>query len=233
MASRKRMAGPKRKQAIMEASRPLFAQNGFHGTSVRDIAEAADVSEALLYKHFPSKESLYDEMLDYAGAVSAAAFGKLQEPEAGAEALVVHVYFLVKLILFEVPKLQDQQQWHERLLFHSLLGDDKYARTHFKNIQKMLEGRLNACLEAATANGEIAETQIGNRNKMWFTHHLAMALNLCHMSKEPAFEYDVSREELAEQAVLFCLRGIGMTESAIKEYFQPEKLKAMFERIYE
>ncbi|MBW1815043.1 MAG: helix-turn-helix transcriptional regulator [Deltaproteobacteria bacterium] len=51
-----RMKGVDRKQAIIEAARPLFAQNGFNGTSVRAIAKAAGVSEALLYKHFPSKE---------------------------------------------------------------------------------------------------------------------------------------------------------------------------------
>jgi AcrR family transcriptional regulator len=233
MTIRKRMAGPKRKQAIMEAARPLFAENGFHGTSIRDIARASNVSEALLYKHFPSKEALYDEMIDYAGAVSAAAFDTLQKPEAGAEALVIHVYFMFRLILFEVPKLKDQQHWHERLLFRSLLGDAKYARTHFQSVQKVLEERISACVEAAALKGEIAGNRLGHNIKMWFTHHLAMALNLCHMSDEPAFEYAESREQLAEQAVLFCLRGIGMTESAIEQYFQPQKLKAMFELIYE
>jgi len=229
----KRMAGSMRKQAIMEAARPLFAQNGFHGTSVRDIAKAAEVSEALLYKHFPSKEVLYDEMLDYAGAVSAAAFDRLHDLEAGAEALVVHIYFLVRLILFEVPGLRDQQRWHERLLFRSLLGDAKYARTHFANLQRILEDRIDACFEAAAEAGDLIAAQTGSRNRMWFVHHLAMALNLCHMPDEPAFEYDVSKEKLAEEAVLFCLRGIGMTESAITQHFRPRKLRGMFKRIYE
>ena len=112
MAPRKRMKGSTRKQAIIKAARPLFAQNGFHGTSVRDIAKAADVSEALLYKHFPSKEALYEEMLDYVSMVSAAVFDRLEDLDAGAESLVVHVYFLVRLILFEVPGLQNQQHWH-------------------------------------------------------------------------------------------------------------------------
>lgn len=233
MESRRRMAAPKRKQAIMEAARPLFAQNGLHGTSVRDIAEAADVSEALLYKHFPSKESLYEEMLDYTGEVSAAAFEQLKDLKPGTQTLVIQIYFMVRLILLEVPKMKDQQRWHERLLFHSLLGDARYARTHFLSIQKVLENTINACFDAAVETGEIAPNRLGHSTKMWFAHHLAMALNLCHMSEEPAFEYDVSKEELAEQAVLFCLRGIGMTEPAIEKYFQPQRLKAMFERIYE
>jgi len=171
-------------------------------------------------------------MMNYAGRVSSAALDRLHDLETGTEALVVHIYFLVRLILFEVPKLQDQQRWHERLLFHSLLGDGKYARTHFKSIQKMLEGRINACFASAAEAGDLAAVPIENLNRMWFVHHLAMALNLCHMSGEPAFEYEGSKEKLVEQAVLFCLRGIGMTESAIDRYCRPEKLREMFERIY-
>jgi len=233
MATRKRMTRTNRKQAILEAASPLFAQNGFHGTSVRDIARAADVSEALLYKHFPSKEVMYDEMLDYAGAVSATALDKLQDMQPDTETLVVHIYFLVRVILFEVPGLQEQQRLHERLLFRSLLGDIKYARTHFRNIQDILVDSISACLEAAIEAGDVEENSIGNRNKIWLVHHLAMALNLCHMSDEPAFEYDTSKDELAEQAVLFCLRGIGMKKSAITRHFQPDKLKALFKQTYE
>ena len=233
MASRKRMQGDMRKRAIIEAARPLFARDGFHGTSVRDIAGAADVSEALLYKHFPSKEALYDEVLDYVGMVSAAAYERMQDLEAGTEALVVHVYFLVRLILFEVPGLRSQQHWHERLLFHSLLGNARYARTHFQNLQRIMEDRIGMCFDEAARVGDLVEMPIADRNKMWFIHHLAMALNLCHMPEQPAFQYEGSKEKLAEQAVRFCLRGIGMTESAIARNFRPKKFRAMFRQVFE
>ena len=232
MAAGKRMKASKRKQAIVEAARPLFAQNGFHGTSVRDIARAADVSEALLYRHFVSKEALYDEVLDYAGTVSATAFDELQDMEPGAETLVVQIYFLVRLILFEVPRLKNQQHWHERLLFRSLLGDAKYARNHFANLQRIMDKRINVCFEAAARAGEVTIDPAENRDNMWFVHHLAMALNLCHMSGKPAFEYEMSKDEMAERAVLFCLRGLGMTESAINQHFRSRKLKTMFKSIY-
>jgi hypothetical protein len=68
---------------------------------------------------------------------------------------------------------------------------------------------------------------------MWFVHHLAMALNFCHMSEEPAFEYEGTKDELVEQAVLFCLRGIGMNESAIERTFRPGRLKEIFENLHE
>ena len=233
MAKRKRMPALQRRQAILEASRPLFAQNGFRGTSVRDIARAANVSEALLYKHFASKEEIYEDVMDYAGKVSATGVDQLHDLEPGTEALVAHVYFLVRVILLVVPGLQDEQQWHERILYRSLLGDTKYARTHFQRIRRMVEKRMSRCFDSAAEAGDLEAVPIGNLNRMWFVHHLAMALNFSHMSDEPAFEYEGTREELVEQAVLFCLRGIGMTESAIGRYFRPNRLREIFEHLHE
>ena len=226
------MPALQRRQAIVEASRPLFAQNGFRGTSVRDIARAANVSEALLYKHFASKEEIYEDVMDYAGKVSATGVDQLHDLEPGTEALVAHIYFLVRVILLVVPGLQDEQQWHERILYRSLLGDTKYARTHFQRIRRMVEKRMSRCFDSAAEAGDLEAVPIGNLNRMWFVHHLAMALNFSHMSDEPAFEYEGTREELVEQAVLFCLRGIGMTESAIERYFRPNRLREIFEHLH-
>ena len=41
------------------AARRVFVEKGFYRTTTRELAEAAGVSEALLFKHFPSKEALY------------------------------------------------------------------------------------------------------------------------------------------------------------------------------
>ncbi len=233
MNRKKKMKGYKRRQAILEASRPLFARNGFRGTSVRDIARAANVSEALLYQHFASKEELYEEVMDYTGKVSATGIEKLHDLlEPGTDALVTSIYLLVRLILLEMPRLQEEQHWHERILYRSLLGDTKYARTHFNRLRGILEEGISMCLDSAAGAGDLEHGPIGNLNRMWFVHHLAMALNLCHLSDEPAFEYEGSREELVDQVVLFCLKGIGMTPSAIERAFRPDRLREMFGRLY-
>lgn len=55
-----------RDQEILEAALWLFAENGYHGTSVDDIARAARTSKGGLYFHFPSKGDLFAALLDYA-----------------------------------------------------------------------------------------------------------------------------------------------------------------------
>src|SRR5438309_7515288 len=56
------MSSDERRAAIIRAVRKVFAEKGFHGTTTRELADAAGVSEALLFKHFPNKEALYSAM---------------------------------------------------------------------------------------------------------------------------------------------------------------------------
>ncbi|MBT4089013.1 MAG: TetR/AcrR family transcriptional regulator, partial [Deltaproteobacteria bacterium] len=104
MASKLRMTGEERRLTIMQAAKPLFAMNGFRGTSVKDIAKAADVSEALLYKHFSSKEEIYQEILAYAGDLAIQLYQDLEQLKPGAEKLIIMVYMMFEHILFETPE---------------------------------------------------------------------------------------------------------------------------------
>src|SRR3954466_11284509 len=60
---RTRMTGEQRRQHFIDAALHLFSTSGFRGTSTKAIAEAAGVSEALLFRHFPSKADLYAAIL--------------------------------------------------------------------------------------------------------------------------------------------------------------------------
>lgn len=58
-----RLQAEVRKAEIIEAAASLFAAKGFNGTKTREIAKQARVSEALIFKHFPSKGDLYAAIL--------------------------------------------------------------------------------------------------------------------------------------------------------------------------
>lgn len=62
--SGRRLAGEARSQAIVRSALGLFAREGFDGTTTRQLAHAAGVSEALLFKHFPNKRALYRAILE-------------------------------------------------------------------------------------------------------------------------------------------------------------------------
>jgi AcrR family transcriptional regulator len=76
-----RMHGDDRRKQLLRVAIESFARNGFSGTKTKDIAAAAGVSEAILFRHFATKEDLYHAILDEKEnqAAADADFAKLDE----------------------------------------------------------------------------------------------------------------------------------------------------------
>src|ERR1700749_454209 len=62
-----RLPGPERRRQLIDTAVEVFARNGFHATSMNDIAEAAGVTKPVLYQHFASKRDLYLQLLAEVG----------------------------------------------------------------------------------------------------------------------------------------------------------------------
>jgi len=62
--SRVRMSGKERREQLLDIGRTLFADKGFDGTSVEEIADKANVSKPVVYEHFGGKEGLYAVVVD-------------------------------------------------------------------------------------------------------------------------------------------------------------------------
>src|SRR4030088_1827087 len=90
-----RLDSDERRQTIVDAAVPLFARKGFAGTTTRELAEAAGVSEALLFKHFPSKQVLYREIL-LLGCEGDPALERLAALQPSTATLICMVRFMVR-----------------------------------------------------------------------------------------------------------------------------------------
>jgi AcrR family transcriptional regulator len=55
----RRMTADGRRGQILQGAMELFAEKGFRGTKTREIAQRLGISEALMFKYYPSKEALY------------------------------------------------------------------------------------------------------------------------------------------------------------------------------
>jgi AcrR family transcriptional regulator len=62
--ARVRMTGKERREQLLDVGRRLFAERGFEGTSVEEIAAKAGVSKPVVYEHFGGKEGLYAVVVD-------------------------------------------------------------------------------------------------------------------------------------------------------------------------
>jgi AcrR family transcriptional regulator len=59
-----RMSAGDRRQQILDVAIRLFSQKGFRGTTTKEIALAAGVNEAIIFRHFATKKELYAAILD-------------------------------------------------------------------------------------------------------------------------------------------------------------------------
>lgn len=61
--TKKRLTREERRSQIVEVAYKLFSKKGFNGTTTKEIAMNAHVSEATIFKHFSKKEDLYKEII--------------------------------------------------------------------------------------------------------------------------------------------------------------------------
>src|SRR2546423_3895264 len=123
MKATAKLSAEERRAAIVAAVRKVFADKGFHGTTTRELAEAAGVSEALLFKHFPNKEALYSAMQLSACKDEDPALKQLQALEPSTSTLVAIVHFLFSRKLIGQPDADDDEGIHMRLVFRSVMED--------------------------------------------------------------------------------------------------------------
>src|SRR5437879_4871491 len=168
-----RLSAEQRRTAIVKAALPLFARKGFANTTSRDLAEAAGVSEALIYKHFPSKESLYAEIQNFGCQGATSAFEKIESLEPSSSSLVRVLYILMRSLA--IDKSKDLLGWEtrHRLVLHSCLEDGAFPRYLFNNHFRVCFEKIVACLAAAEAAGELIRSPISKQNRVLFAQHLA------------------------------------------------------------
>jgi AcrR family transcriptional regulator len=216
-----RLDSEERRRAIVEVAMPLFARRGFARTTTKEIAEAAGVSEALLFKHFATKAALYGEILSHGCRRDIdPALEALRAAEPSTATLVRMVHVMLRLIVIGQPEDEDRDIRH-RLMINSLLEDGEFARIVMENVFGWVYPTFAACLEAAAASGDLAAVPGAPENRFWFGHHVAAFLAYARLPGRSTVPYDGPIEAVVADAVRFILRGIGLAERAIDAHFDP------------
>ena len=210
-----RLDSDERRRAIVMAAVPLFARKGFAGTTTREIAEAARISEALLFKHFPSKQHLYDEILNWLGCQGDPALERLATLPAATDTLVCLVRFMVGRYVLGSEAERAELSPRLRLVLNSFLEDGSYARQLFEGVRERVIPYFEASLAAAEAAGDVIPTGGARENRFWFAQHVAAMMAFAASPPQNCIPYRGTAEDVAAEATIFILRGIGMTEAAI------------------
>ena len=208
-----RLDSDERRKAIVAAAVPLFAHKGFAGTTTKELAEAAGISEALLFRHFPSKKLLYGEILRL-GCEGDPALERLATLEPSSATLIHMTTFMVRYFLLGGAD-RVELDTRLRLVLHSFLEDGEYARELFDTIFERVHPLFVASIDAAIAAGDLKLEPIASPNRFWFGHHVAAMVAFVFLPGRAAVPYRGSITALVEELSWFILRGIGMRDAAI------------------
>lgn len=200
-----RLPGPERKDSILKAARRLFAEKGYHGVSIDEIAREVDVSPAILYRHFKSKQVLYDAVLQAMSAMRESYVQTVINSGTSFEDVLTGMTQVYINSITENPDLL-------RIELQSLLDRNPATSDFFKNRWKSftdyIEFSLNERLPYDLPNREITILSAG----LMFQGMLREALLQKYLQPEDRLE-DVSLYELSHELVRLFLRAVGIEKS--------------------
>jgi TetR/AcrR family transcriptional regulator, transcriptional repressor of aconitase len=208
-----RMTSDLRRQLILGAAKRCFARNGFAGTTTKSVAAAAAISEALLFKHFPSKAALYAEILAEECQADPL-LTHLLGLEPSTAALVELIEGMVRHFLHISDGPDHEEAERLRLMATSHLEDGEFARLLYAKIEKLIGAMFIASLEAAIASGDAVSLGGEPLNLFWFAHHTVVTAALTRLPAVPCLSHG-DGAPLERQLCEFLLRGIGLNEAAI------------------
>ena len=215
MATR-RLAHADRRTSILEAAAAAFAARGFDGARTLEIAQSAGVSEALLYRHFPSKQALYEAVLDHLAERQDHNFRVLELPEPSTRGLVECLWrYFEACVHGHATKRADVGQ---RILLLSLAGDGRHAEMIYARARAIGAKSFAAALAAARREGNLESSALDPRNGWSFLEHVGTMMAASRLTGRPVIPYAGPRATLVRDAVLFAGRGLGLKESALAAY---------------
>ncbi|MDQ6652150.1 MAG: TetR/AcrR family transcriptional regulator [Acidobacteriota bacterium] len=199
-----RMTADDRRLQILQVAVSLFSQRGFGGTTTKEIAQTAGVSEAMVFRHFATKQELYTAILDHK-----ACSGDAMNPEAMvAEALKQKDDRAV----FEQLALGalEHHEWDpefQRLLLHSALEGHELAQMFFEKFVRRVYELLGAYIAERQRDGAMVKIDpaIAVRAFMGMIIHHSLNNNLWDPKRRLL---KISNQEAAKHFTNILLNGI-------------------------
>jgi len=195
-----RLPAEQRRAQILREAADLFASHGFNGTTTRDVAARVGLTEAALYRYYPSKEAMYVAILDQRMAVSDPLARVLPLARARDDRGVFTVLAL------ELLHSVDEDPTILRLLLYSALeGHQLAGRFHDRRIRR-LRDFLTRYIRRRVADGAFRKIDpaLGARA---FLGMIVNHLIVRHVFRQQE-EYPQSLEEVARAFVAIFLDGV-------------------------
>lgn len=211
--TRQRILGTERRAQIVAAARRVFSRHGYDGAKTLQIAREAAVSEALVYRHFPSKLALYRAVLRQVFAEQDERWREQGIHSPGTAGLVQAIHGFIAASVADAAR-PDRLDTH-RLTLASLAGDGSYASLIYRRSQRRNARTMDEAYAAARADRGLGGQALTTSAAAMFIEHVGTMLAVIGALPPAAQPYGLAGNDLVKQATWFCLRGIGMSDETI------------------
>jgi len=207
------MRGDERREQILSTAVNLFSRNGFRGTTTKEIARAAGVSEAMVFRHFATKEALYGAILDDKGCREGVGRFPWENNELLKKAIEEKNDFEVfyQIAVSALEKHQSSEPFM-RLLFYSALEAHELAEQFFGDFVAKVYDFIGDYIRQRQEDGVLRqiEPRIAVRALMgMLIHH---SLNNILWDKDHKL-LDLPNEEAARNFAEIFLNGIAIPQA--------------------
>ncbi len=204
---------PQSARQLLKSAIELFARKGYAATSVREIVEAADVTNPMLYYYFDSKEGIFLELNSY---LFESITERVREALERAESFEERVESIVRAHMEGCLEAPIALQFSYFVLFGP--EDSKPAFNVLEAREPMAE-MVHRVFAEAIGSGELETLEDGTPHEMTerllgtINFHMMRALKEAERLDEPQSRIEHMREllgpERRQRLVRFFLRGIG------------------------
>lgn len=149
-----RMAGDERRSQILRVAVGLFSHEGFRGTTTKKIAQAAGVSEAMVFRHFATKEELYAAILDHKACSGDAVDLELTVADAVKRRDDRAVF---EGLAFNALEHHEKDPDFQRLLLHAALEGHELAQMFFEKFVRRVYEFLGAYIRERQREGAMID----------------------------------------------------------------------------
>ena len=163
------------RETILSTAMKLFGEKGFEGTSVRDIAKAADVNLAMISYYFGSKEKLFENVVEYKSSSIRLVFAEL------AKSSIPQIEKIDKIIDSYVVRMFTNPQFHH--LLHRELSLNQRPQMHDAITEILLRNvvTIKAILQSGIDSGEFknVDTELTIATLLGTINHLLISESMC------------------------------------------------------
>lgn len=203
-----RMTGDERREEILRSAISLFSQRGFSGTTTREIARGAGVSEAMVFRHFATKDELYGAILHTKSCSDGIDKFPWEQNLTLQEAIKnKDDYAVFYNIAFDALNKHESDVGFMRLLFFSALEEHNLAERFFNEFVSRVYDFISDYIKGRQDDGVMREVnpRIVVRSFLgMLIHH---SLNNILWDKNRRL-LNVSTEEAAKNFAEILLRGV-------------------------